>query len=398
MFSNNVYHCIETSCLTLQNYFDMDLLPQKRSPTKAAPNQDEMALSSMMEKHTSQRTGANTLASNMSATMTKHHASKGNASSQSTNNNFSYLEKIPTPVEVMQRLLSTLKVFKAALDDYATADLESLQKEKGKRPSQKELDNLYIKCRKAIQYTLIHFMYKLLKPTDSLSSTFANRLLEDFLKLLIEYEKILFGYSNEADFFFFGLVNVLSELLPNAVRYGEDTQVSHNSKDKLGYYCINVWNLILMYQSSVLTRFCSKEPELAEKLSWVATKRPSFLQWLRDADVPKSKRLCKTYLEKDGTMLRRVRDTRPIAFVEKKLKAFPTNIHTFNSVVQQLFFIEQARQMSRAHQFYYRDLFSHKKWVELTVSKLRLQSALWLQQVKSPWDETWYFLCCHIAN
>ncbi|ETO24354.1 hypothetical protein RFI_12806 [Reticulomyxa filosa] len=317
--------------------------------------------------------------------------------------NSSFLEQIPLPFKIMRRFLYILQVCKSALDDRMITDQrKSKVDERGS--SQNDLERLYHTCRKTVQSILIFFIHK--------SSELPNnhRHLEKLLPLVIEYQQVLFFTDvSESDFFFVGLMHVLTKLLTNVARYGDKTSSSH-TKERLVQHCLNVWDCVLMYQSHFLNRYLNKEPELNEKLRLIVTKRSLFLQWLRKSGLSKAQttleaifgklwndrhlneiNLLREKFEKDRSQSKIQHEN--LLLYEGKIKSVPLHIRHGNANasgrIKELQSIEYARQLARQQQFYYRDLFCRNKGFELIVLKLRIQSALWQQWTNLPWDEAW---------
>ncbi|ETO22252.1 hypothetical protein RFI_14947 [Reticulomyxa filosa] len=345
-------------------------------------------------------------------------------------NNNSYLEKIPYPAKIMKMFLLILKEAKLALDERMLTSETSGQPQTGNGASQQDLEVLYNVARKAVQSALIFFMHKSLELANK------NWHLERLMPLIIEFQQVEYynitrgkrtkeegrqGYiytllytslalfftdASEPDFFFLGLMHVLIKLLPDVARFGGDTTNSSQTNERLAQHCLNVWDCVLMYQSHFLIRYLKQEQELNEKLRLIVTKRTLFLQWLRKDGLARAQTTLSNIfgkpwsdrhvIERNQLRERFEKDKfcskmqhEKLLVYERKLKSIPMNVLYNNTTIKDLQSVEQARQLSRQHQFYYRDLFCRNKWFELIVLKLQVQSALWIQVASLPWDEAW---------
>ncbi|ETO15473.1 hypothetical protein RFI_21888, partial [Reticulomyxa filosa] len=453
MFASNIRHLIEICSLTLQNNFSFYLLPRKATlekkknkPHRRHTNAKKSALtpianetgdqspsptplpstSILLDKQHPQKERRHSFSGNaaevqqlrdklMATTMNNamstshgnnvaligdseiggdHGTIQVNQTSEigtyRSNDNNSYLEKIPFPEKMAQRFLHILQICKLALDDRMIAG-ESPNEEQSNGPSQQDLETLYNVARKSAQTVLIFFMHKSLELANK------NLHLEKLLPLVMEYQQALFFTdASEPDFFFLGLMHVLTKLLPDVARYGDKTN-----------HCLNVWECVLMYQSHFLNRYLSKEMELNEKIRLIVTKRTLFLQWLRKGGLAKAQSALQNllgkpwndrYANEKGILRERFDKDKATSKLQQqslfayegKLKSIPMNIMFDNATIKELLSVEQARQLARHHQFYYRDLFSRNKWFELIILKLRMQSALWIQLAALPWDESWH--------
>ncbi|ETO23145.1 WD repeat and FYVE domain containing 3, partial [Reticulomyxa filosa] len=443
MFVSNVRHLVGICSLTLQNYFSFNLLPAPKRRVVHGYKNDEreteqknIPLSPSPSPSVSPPPSpAVTVAENLSFKRQRRHSygdnflnirqlldKQGKRKSLANTpveqdkkripavpeeepqmrRNKCYLELIPNPVKIMRKFLGILQVCKSALDECMSINKTSTEERKEERvPSQPDLETLCNFCRKSVQSVLIFFMHK------SLELSSKSQHLERLLSLVIQYQQVLFFTdSSEPDFFFLGLMHVLVKLLPDVANHGDKTTLSHN-KERVAHHCLSVWDCVLMYQSHFLTQFLSKEPELNEKLRLIVTKRVLFLQWLRKGGLATAqttfrvifgKPWAERYTDEKNVLQGRSNKDKScskeqhqnLLSYEQQLKFIPMNIIHGNTTIQNLLSVEQARQISRKHQFYYRELFCHNKWLELVVLKLRLQSTLWLQLIATPWDEAWY--------
>ncbi|ETO11175.1 BEACH domain-containing protein [Reticulomyxa filosa] len=464
MFASNILHLVEICSLTLQNYFAFYLLPRKATIEKkkakpvrrhthvarklsvltgntevpspsASPNPPAIvqaekphwrkerrhSFSGNLAEIVQLRSKAMTIQTNPPVSprhgpvkavdgkigtneqFAKHAHQTSEIGTYGSDKNNSYLEQIPPPSKIARRLLEILQACKSALDDRMAKDEEENTQNEERASSYQDLETLYNTCRKAVQSVLIFFLHKSLELANK------NRHLEKLLPLVIEYQQVLFFTDmSEPDFFFLGLMQVLTKLLTDVARYGDKTNLSQ-TKERLVQHCLSVWDCVLMYQSHFLARFLSKESELNEKLRLIITKRSLFLQWLRKGGLAKAQTTFQNifgkvwnerYVNEKATLREKFEKDRiqaktqheNVLIYEGKLKLIPMNVMYGSGgavIVKDLQSIEHARQLARQQQFYYRDLFSRNKWFELIVLKLRVQSALWLQMASLPWDEAW---------
>ncbi|ETO23302.1 hypothetical protein RFI_13881, partial [Reticulomyxa filosa] len=445
MFVSNVRHLVEISSLTLQNYFAFYLLPSTKTKSTAYDGTDNLSPSqshshsqsqssspspspaiTTMDKPSSKRerrhsfhedllrpdrqpiTQKSMIAMEHNSNNTKQPSTlaQGNKTTGQQDESpafvcSSYLEQIPSPAKIIRRFLSILQMCKLTLDQRLSVNDGATEEKNEREPSRKDLENLYSSCRKSVQSVLIFFMHK------SLELSSKTRHLEKLLLLVIQHHQVLFFTdSSEPDFFFLGLMHVLVKLLPEVAKHGDKVTLSQ-TKEHVAHNCLSVWNCVLMYQSHFLAQYLSKEPELNDKLRLIVTKRALFLQWLRRGGLTTAQSTFQAIFEKpwadryanESSRLRERFDKdktssktqhQNLLSYERLLKFIPMQAIYQNNNIQTLLSVEQARQISRKHQFYYRELFSRNKWFELVVLKLRVQSTLWVQLITCPWDEAWY--------
>ena len=162
------------------------------------------------------------------AAAAQHTLSSLSRSRSQPNTNDSILEQIPLPSKMIKRFLILLKSCKEAFDKRLQIEDRLSKEKKSTMPTAEDMETLYSVSRKAVQSVVIFFLHGALELEHV---NLKNKHLEKILPLVSEFQEILFyADGNEPDFFFLGLLHVLSEVVKLSKSRRKDSKGNQPSK------------------------------------------------------------------------------------------------------------------------------------------------------------------------